>query len=101
MLLACRTDELKSGEAKRLEVPGRGPIAVFNLDGAFYAIDDTCTHGQASLAEGFVDNGVVECPFHAGTFDIRSGRALSLPAEDPVKAYPVRIEGDRVYVIPD
>ncbi len=101
MLLACRTAELKPGEAKRLEVSGCGPIAVFNLDGAFYAIDDTCTHGQASLCEGFVENGVVECPFHAGTFDVRSGKALSLPAEDAVKTYPVQIEGDRVYVIAD
>jgi nitrite reductase/ring-hydroxylating ferredoxin subunit len=96
MVVACKVAEVPPGEGKRIELPGRAPIAVFNVGGRFYAIDDTCTHGEASLCEGFADGTVVECPFHAGTFDLVTGKALTFPATEPVRAYAARVEGEDV-----
>ncbi len=93
MVVACKVVDIAPGEGKRIELPGRAPIAIFNVEGGFYAIDDTCTHGEASLCEGFLDGTVIECPFHAGSFDLTSGKALAYPATEPVKAYGVRVEG--------
>lgn len=96
---ACSAADLEDCGILRIEPPGRRPVAVYRLGGEFYATDDTCTHGNASLAEGDVDEeGVVECPFHAGTFDVRTGEALSLPCVLPLKTYPVIVEDGAVYV---
>src|ERR1700722_16207037 len=84
------------GAVRRIEVPGRAPIAIYNVAGPFYATDDTCTHGEASLADGFLDGHVIECPFHAGTFDVRSGEALTFPCVLALGSYPVRIEASDV-----
>ena len=91
--------------------PGRGrcvmlenkPIAIFLVEGKYVAIDDLCTHADASLAEGAVykdDKGrcVVECPWHGAQFDLNNGTALTLPAVTPVKTYPVREAGDALEV---
>ena len=74
-------------------------IAVFRLEDGFYAIDDLCSHAEASLAEGDVVNGCeIECPLHGARFDIRTGKNLSAPAVVPVDAYPVKVEEGVVYV---
>jgi nitrite reductase/ring-hydroxylating ferredoxin subunit len=98
MVRVCRTEELRPGEAMR--VNSTPPLAVFRLDDGFFATEDTCTHAQASLAAGEVDleEGTVECPYHMSQFDIRSGRVLNLPATRPIKTYPVKIIGDEVFV---
>jgi nitrite reductase/ring-hydroxylating ferredoxin subunit/putative sterol carrier protein len=70
--LLCNASEVQPGTAKRIVVGGLA-LAAFNLDGEFYVTDDTCTHGFASLSEGIVDGHIIECPWHGGTFDIRSG----------------------------
>jgi len=69
-ILACKVNELDPGQAKQINLPDRPPLAIFNIDGNFYATDDTCTHGLASLAEGYIEDGVVECPWHGGTFEM-------------------------------
>lgn len=101
MVMACKTDELKPGEAKRIN--STPAIALFRLGDGFFATDDVCTHAQASLAAGDIDleEGTVECPYHMSQFDIRSGRVLSLPATRPVKVYPVKIVGGEVFVETD
>ncbi|HYM02064.1 MAG TPA: bifunctional 3-phenylpropionate/cinnamic acid dioxygenase ferredoxin subunit [Stellaceae bacterium] len=96
MVVACKAADVPKGESKRVELPGRAPIAIFNVDGKYYAIDDTCTHGEASLCEGFLDGTVIECPFHSGTFDVVTGNALTYPATEPVRRYDVRVEGGDV-----
>jgi nitrite reductase/ring-hydroxylating ferredoxin subunit len=96
---ACKIADVSPGGVRRIEVPGRAPIAIFNVAGTFYATDDTCTHGQASLADGVFDEHVIECPFHAGTFDVRSGDALTFPCVLALSSYPVRIEGSDVVVL--
>jgi p-cumate 2,3-dioxygenase ferredoxin subunit len=95
---AFSANEIAPNEVRQVEVEGRPPIAVYNLDGEFFATDDTCTHGEASLAEGDVEGGEIICPFHMGAFDIRTGEACVAPCVDPVKSYPVRIEDGVVYV---
>jgi len=95
---ACKTSELAPDEICEVQVEGRKSIAVYNLDGDFFATDDTCTHGDASLAEGDIEGGEVICPFHMGAFDIRTGEATAPPCVSPIRVYPVRIEGDIVYV---
>jgi 3-phenylpropionate/trans-cinnamate dioxygenase ferredoxin subunit len=73
-------------------------IAVYHVDGAYYALDDVCTHDGGPLAEGPIDDHVVECPRHGARFDIRTGAVLSLPATVPVPTYAVRVEGDEIQV---
>lgn len=93
----CRVDELDPGAAMRVELNGT-PVAVFNLDGSFYAIADTCTHEEASLSEGFVEDDLVECPKHGATFHIPSGDVRTLPATRPVATFETSVEGDELYV---
>lgn len=93
----ARVDEVPEGEARAVEVDDNY-IALYNVDGEIYATDDTCTHEEASLSEGFLFDGVIECPLHGAQFDVRTGEVLALPAILPVKTYPVRIEGDDIQI---
>lgn len=101
--MACLVDDIKPGAALRFDVPNdagtRVAVAVVRADdGDYFAIGDTCSHGEVSLAEGEVDGCEIECWGHGGRFDFRTGKAVELPAISPVPAYPVRIDGDRVLV---
>jgi 3-phenylpropionate/trans-cinnamate dioxygenase ferredoxin subunit len=93
---ACPVDQLPPGEAFRIEAAV--PIAVFNADGELYAIDDTCTHQDASLADGWLEGCVVECPLHASCFDLRTGKVSGPPAKLPVRTHEVTVENGVVYV---
>ena len=95
MIPGCPTTALPPGEATR--VGADEPIAVFNVDGDFYAIDDTCTHQDASLADGWLDGCAVECPLHA-SFDLRSGTVSGPPAKTPVRTHRVVVQDGMVYV---
>lgn len=90
-------EEIAPGKAKRVEI-GEESIAIFNVDGEFYAVGDTCSHEEASLSEGDLFDHVVECPLHGAEFDLRTGDALCLPAVVPVPAYEVKVEGEAVLV---
>ena len=81
----------------RVEAAGL-TVAVFNVDGQFYVTDDACTHGPGSLSEGFIDGDVVECNFHNGQFDIKTGEIVSPPCMIPVKTYPTQVEGGMVVI---
>ena len=87
----CNLAEVTPGTVKRIEVTGFPPLAVYNVDGTYYVTDDTCTHGQASLAEGYIDGDIIECPFHAGRYCIRTGEAVGFPAVVPIRTYTVTI----------
>lgn len=99
MQRVCKVDEIKPGEGVRVEVDGV-PIAVFKVDGEFYALDDTCSHALASLAEGLVEEDTfeVECPKHGSLFDVRDGKPRSLPATQPVGTHTVIVKDDEIYV---
>ena len=93
----ANTADVPTGQARTFEVNGRH-IAVSHVDGAFYAIDDVCTHDGGSLDQGQLEGSQIECPRHGARFDVRTGRALTLPAIMPVKSYPVQVEGDEIKV---
>ena len=94
----AREDALPPGAALRTEIDDV-PVAIFNCDGHLFAVDDTCTHEEASLSEGeLVDECTVECPLHGAQFDLRSGKALCLPATAPVRTYEVIVEDGVVKV---
>ena len=91
-LTVARTADIKPGELVTFDVDGVR-IAVANLDGHYFAIDDTCTHEQCSLgAEGTLDGTVVTCGCHGAQFDVTTGAVLAPPAPEPVKAYALRID---------
>ena len=94
--LATR-DIIEVGSIVRFATPA-GPVAVCNVDGEFYAIADTCTHGEWALSDGWLEGHVVECSLHMAKFDVRTGGVLSPPATCPVASYPVRLAGDEVQV---
>ncbi|MDH6522773.1 3-phenylpropionate/trans-cinnamate dioxygenase ferredoxin subunit [Streptomyces sp. SAI-135] len=97
---ACSTSDLDEGEGFQLK--RERPIALFNVDDEYFAIDDTCTHDESSLADGYVEGDVVECAWHFAKFCIKTGAVLSLPATCPVSTYAVKVEGDDVFVdLPD
>ena len=87
--------DVPEGAAKVFEVGDRA-IAVCNVDGTLYAIDDVCTHDDAPLNQGYLEGCEIECPRHGARFDVRTGDATELPAVVPVDVFPVRVEGDDI-----
>lgn len=96
MIEVCEAGAIPAGEGIRVD--GDVPVAVFNSGGTLYAIDDTCTHQDASLADGWVEDCRVECPLHASCFDLRTGQASGPPASRPVRTHRVIVAGGMVYV---
>ncbi|MFF3256776.1 bifunctional 3-phenylpropionate/cinnamic acid dioxygenase ferredoxin subunit [Actinacidiphila glaucinigra] len=99
MIPVCRLADLPRGEAFRLETDP--PVAVFHTEeGELYAIDDTCTHQDASLADGWLEGCEVECPLHASKFDLRTGAVDAPPARRPVRTHEVVVEDGVIHVRP-
>lgn len=94
--IACTAD-IPAGECRAAEVDGEH-IVVINIDGGFYALNNICTHQFAFMSEGCVDGEYIECPMHQGRFHIPTGAAQGTPVTRPLKTYPVKIEGDGVFV---
>ena len=90
MVQVCKTADVAAGKVKRFDV-NKIPIAIYNIDGTFYATEDTCTHGMASLAEGALDGDVNECWMHFGAFHVPSGKPVSPPCTVPIKTFPVTV----------
>lgn len=93
----ARVGEIPPGGVKVVRVDEQD-IAVFNVDGAYHAIDDICTHDGGPLAEGTLEGCVIECPRHGAKFDVRTGEVVAMPATAPVPTYEVRVEGDEIKV---
>ena len=93
----CKADEVAPGTALKVEADDL-EVAVFNIDGEFYVINDHCTHGPGSLSEGYIDGDVIECNFHNGQFDIKTGEVVAPPCMIPVKTYPAVVEGGTVFI---
>ncbi|HLR27365.1 MAG TPA: non-heme iron oxygenase ferredoxin subunit [Ruania sp.] len=96
-------DDLEPGEAMRLELDAAdGSLVEVALaraeDGEYYAIGDICSHGQVSLSEGEVEGTTLECWLHGSVFDLHNGKPLSLPATQPVPAYPLTYDGDNILI---
>ena len=94
---AATRGQLADGDVLGVAIAGRD-IALYEYDGTLYATDDICTHAYAKLSDGWLNGREIECPLHAGRFDIKSGRATAAPCTIAIKAYPVRISGDEIQV---
>lgn len=99
-LKVCTTDDIDDGEAFKVGQV-RPPIAVYHLDGEFYATADTCSHADSSLSEGYVEEGQVECVWHMAKFCLRTGAPMTLPATEPIRTYEVKVEDGDVHVLLD
>jgi nitrite reductase/ring-hydroxylating ferredoxin subunit len=89
--------DIGEGEVLGVEIGDRS-IALYNIDSEIFATDNICTHAFAMLSEGWLDGDCIECPLHAGRFEVRTGKALGPPVDEDIKTYPVRIIGDDVQV---
>ena len=94
----AKEGEIEPGRVKLAQVGGR-QLAICNVNGAYYAIDDVCTHDGGSLDQGELLDDQIECPRHGARFDVRSGRATALPAVFPVATHEVREQGGEVQVL--
>jgi nitrite reductase/ring-hydroxylating ferredoxin subunit len=94
---AAKAQELAPGTMKRVEIRGRR-ILLANVAGRVCAVDDTCTHEDASLSTGVLRGELVKCPLHGSRFNVCTGKALEEPAEEDLRTYPVRLEGERILV---
>ncbi|MBL8383257.1 MAG: non-heme iron oxygenase ferredoxin subunit [Burkholderiales bacterium] len=77
---------------------GGEPVCLYNLGGEIFATHDICSHGNANLSEGFIVEGQIECPFHQGMFDIRTGEATAAPCTVPIRTYPTKVENGVVWL---
>src|SRR5690348_15366174 len=93
----CNTADVAPGTAIKVEQAGL-ELAVYNVDGEFFVTDDHCTHGPGSLSEGFVDGDVVECNFHGGQFNIKTGAVVGPPCMVPIRTYPTAVEDGKVFI---
>ena len=93
----AQTDELSPGSGKVVDADGRS-IALFNVEGTFYAIDNTCTHRGGPLGKGELNGDSVTCPWHGANFNVKTGKVLSQPAGQNVNSFPVRVVGSDVLV---
>lgn len=91
------THMLSPGEMMGAKV-GDAYVALYNIDGTYFATSDMCSHAFAFLSTGFLEGHVVECPLHAGCFDVRTGEGVGQPKYDRIDVYPVRVFGDQVQV---
>ena len=91
----ARASEIAPGQARRVVVDGI-EIALCNVAGEFFAVDDVCTHAYASLSEGLLSGAEIECPLHGGCFDVRTGRALGGIVTEDLRRFALRVEGDDV-----
>jgi 3-phenylpropionate/trans-cinnamate dioxygenase ferredoxin subunit len=94
---AASTNEIAPGQARLVNVRGK-EIALFNIEGNFFALENACTHEEGPLAEGDIEGHEVTCPWHGARFDIRTGEVLCAPAYDDVAHYNVRITGTDIEV---
>ena len=94
--VALKSD-LPPGKATTVNLNGK-TIALFNIKGSYYAIDNECTHAGGPLSEGQIQGSTVVCPWHGATFNVTSGEALSAPAFDGVKSYKTLVEGDEIKI---
>lgn len=92
---AARRGDLGEGDVLGVGVAGR-EIALYMIGDQIYATDDVCTHAYAKLSDGFLDRDEIECPLHAGRFDVKTGKAVAPPCTDNLKTYPVRVVGDEI-----
>lgn len=96
-ITVAQRDDLAEGDVLGLDIAGRS-IALYDADGNLYATDDICTHAYARLSDGWLDGDEIECPLHAGRFDVKSGKAVCPPVVQALKTYPVRLVDGEIQI---
>jgi nitrite reductase/ring-hydroxylating ferredoxin subunit len=97
LIRLCSATDIAVGNALRVE-HGDLTFAVYNVDGEFFVTDDMCTHGPGSLSEGYLEDDVIECNFHGGQFNVRTGEVVGPPCMVPVKTYQARVEDGNIFI---
>lgn len=95
--VACKQDDVLEGQMKLVEVDEQ-LVILFRVDGKFYCIDDICTHDGGTLSDGEIEGCEIECPRHGARFDVRNGKALTMPATQDTRSHEVKIVGDELQV---
>ena len=98
LIAVAKVSEIPVGQLKAVEAEGKRLLICHIAQGQWYAIDDTCTHDDGPLADGWLEGAAIECPRHGARFDVRTGKVLCLPAAIPIHSYRVLVEGDEVNV---
>lgn len=93
----CKTSDVDEGSARKVDIHGLS-LAVFNLNGAYYVMDDACSHGPGSLSEGYIQGDMIECDFHNGGFNIKTGEVMEPPCLIPQKVYQVIVRDETVFI---
>ena len=93
----AKTSEIPAGQFKSVVVNGK-PLLICHTETGFYAVDDTCTHDDGPLGDGWLEGNAIECPRHGARFDVATGKVLCLPAAVPIGSYPTQVEGDEIKV---
>jgi biphenyl 2,3-dioxygenase ferredoxin component len=97
LIRLCNATDIALGNALRVEHGGLA-FAVYNVDGEYFVTDDACTHGPGSLSEGDLKSDIIECNFHGGQFNVRTGEVVGPPCMLPVKTYKVRLAGGSIFI---
>jgi nitrite reductase/ring-hydroxylating ferredoxin subunit len=93
----CPVEDVAENSVKAFEI-GTTTLAVYNIGGEFFATDNECTHGAASLADGILEDDVIECTLHFGAFNVKTGQAVSAPCFVPLRTYKVSVKDGQVFV---
>jgi p-cumate 2,3-dioxygenase ferredoxin subunit len=100
VISVCKVDALRDGEHQQRVISGVGVVCVYRVAGQFYVTSDSCTHLQASLGEeGSLEGYVIQCSWHNGKFDIRTGEVLAPPCVAPLRVYPVQVRNGEVCIV--
>lgn len=94
----CKTGDVPKDDVIQVTLPDGHAVAVYNWEDEYYCTDDLCTHGEASLADGEIEDGSIICPFHMGSFCIKTGEPTAAPCSQPVRAYEVTVDGDQLLI---
>lgn len=98
-MFVASSDEVQEGIPFAIEIEGYSMVLCRVAGDEYYATDNLCTHGNALLSEGWLEDCVIECPLHAGQFDVRTGKALCAPVEQDLRIYPVEVRRNEVFVL--
>ena len=93
----ANASEIPVGQFKQVVIEGKGLLICHTAEG-FYAVENTCTHDDGPLEDGWLEDNAIECPRHGARFDVTTGKVLCLPAAVPIRSYPVRVEGEEIKV---
>lgn len=96
----CDIAEIPEDMGFRLETGADSAVAAFRVDTTFHVVDDRCSHGAASLADGFIEGAEIECPYHGGKFDLRTGEPTAFPCTKAIRVYETKVEDGRLYARP-